>query len=216
MSLDATASAALDADVVKPVWFAWLDFDGEPVRANSSGHDITPGGTGDPELDGQLFYGIKADFVSIGPVRSSPGGSDTVTAELSGIPTLDADVLATIGDIANWQGRTARLWRIVRNAINVQQGAFDPYYTGYMTAIAIKPSSKSSKISVTIENYLAAFSQASNRTYLDQDRYDPDDHSAEAAIAIANGISGNPLVNNTPTPGGYGGGGIYNQDVRFN
>jgi hypothetical protein len=38
-----------------------------------------------------------------------------------------------------------------------------------------------------IESYLAALTSASNRTYLDQERYDAGDLSARAAIAIANG-----------------------------
>lgn len=214
MTLDATASAALDADVVKPVWFGWLDIVGGALRVNTSGKDITPTGSGDPELDDFLFSGISAAFVDVGRVANKPGGSDTVTAKLSGLPTLDADLLDLIADSANWQGRTARLWRMVRDASNVQQGNFDPYYTGYMTAMPIRPAPDSSIISVTIENYLAAFSAASNRSYLDQARFDPGDRSAEVALAIANGTSGNPLTNNTPT-GGYGGGFNDRQTVNY-
>ena len=58
MSLpDATASAALGAAHVRPVWFAYLDFDTDPVRANSSGATLTPSGSGDADLDGQSFVG---------------------------------------------------------------------------------------------------------------------------------------------------------------
>ncbi|MES2289289.1 MAG: hypothetical protein V4530_06075 [Pseudomonadota bacterium] len=216
MTLDATASAQLSQTVIKPVWFGFLDIAGGALRVNTSGADRTPTGTGDPDLDDHLFSGISAQFVDVGRVKQAKGGSETVTVRLSGLPTLDADLLALIGDPANWQGRVGRLWRIVRNSANVQQGAFDPWYTGYMTAMPIKPAPDSSTISVKIEHYLSAFSQASNASYLDQTRFDPDDLSATVAIAIANGTSGNPLTNNTPTPGGYGGGGVYNQDVRFN
>ena len=206
---DATASAALDTDYIKPIWFVYLDVLGDVLRANSSGADVTPAGTGDPDLDGQLFVGIGAAFVDISPVKVQGGGSESVTATLSGLPVIDSDVLNTIGNKANWQGRVARLWRIIRNEANVQQGGFQHYYTGYMTALNIEGSDETQTISVTIETYLAAFSDASNRNYLDQERFDPGDLSGR--VVIANGISANPAISNTEAGGyggDYGGGGI--------
>ena len=215
MSLpDATAAAALEASVVKPVWYAYLDFDTDPVRANSSGVDVAVSGTGDADLDGFDFLGISHAFVDVGPVRNSVGGSNSVTATLSGITGLDDDILALLADPANWRGRAARLWRVIRNGSNVQQGGFQPYYTGYMTGLKIGGDASGQVITVTIETYLAAFSQASNRTYLEQDRYDSGDLSARAGIAIANGISSNPAINNTP--GGGGGNGGRNDGIRVN
>jgi hypothetical protein len=189
MSLpDATHAAALSEPVIKPVFFAWLDLDGDPVRANTSGKNITPTGTGDSDLDGHEFLGIAGDVVNISPVRYKPGGSDSVTAELSGIPGIDDDTLELLADRANWQGRDARLWRIIRNASNVQQGGYHAYYTGKMVGLTHGGSPASGlKLVVTIEGYLSAFSEASGRTYLDQARYDAGDESARAAIAIANG-----------------------------
>lgn len=198
---DPTAAAALEASHVRPVWFGWLDIDGDPVRANSSGYDITPTGTGDADLDDILFDGIGHMFVDVSSVRVREGGSESVTATLSGLQDIDTDTLNLLGDKANWQGRIARLWRIIRNASDVQQGGFQPYYTGYMTALDISGDAEEQKITVTIETYLAAFSQASNRTYLEQERYDSGDLSARAAIAIANGVSGTPQINNVGTGG---------------
>lgn len=210
MSLpDSTAAAALEAEVIKPVFFAYLDINTDPVRANSSGHDITPSGTGDSDLDDELFIGIGASFVDISAVKVSDQGTETVIATLSGLPEIDSDTLNLLGDPANWQSRPARLWRVIRDASNVQQGGFQPYYTGYMTSLEIGGDDQGQTISVAIETYLAAFSAAPNRTYLDQGRYDSGDLSPKAAISIANGVSG--IVGNTPnTPGGgrrdYGGG----------
>lgn len=207
MSLpDATAAAALEEAVVKPVWFAYLDFDTDPVRANTSGASIAVSGTGDADLDGFTFDGISAAIVDISPVRNGASGSGSVTATLSGITGLDDDILALLADPANWRGRIARLWRIIRNAANVQQGGFQPFYTGYMTALEVSGDGTGQRITVTIETYLAAFSQASNRTYLEQDRFDSGDLSARAAIAIANGTSANPQVS-VPGVGGGGAGG---------
>lgn len=205
MSLpDATHSAALDAEVINPVWFAWLDFNGDPVRANTSGANITPTGTGDADLDGFEFLGITARLVSVTPVRIKEGGSDTVTAQLSGIQGLDADDLAFLADPASWRGRDARLWRIVRDAGNVQQGGFHAYYTGKMVALTHRGDSEGQTISVTIESYLAVFASASNRTYLDQSRYDSGDESARASIAIANGNYGGARASSSGSGSGGG------------
>lgn len=213
MSLpDATAIAALDLPVIKPVFFAYLDIDTDPVRANTSGADITPFGTGDTDLDDALFSGISGAFVDIASIRVGQGGSDSVTAKLSGLPVIDAGTLALVGDPANWQGRVARLWRVIRDATNAQQGGYQPYYTGYMTSLDIGGDGAEQIITVTIQTYLAAFSQASNRSYLDQSRFDSGDMSAKAAIAIANGVSG--VVGNTPTP--ITGGGIRSKPDRMN
>lgn len=193
---DPVATAALGDDVIKPVFFVYLDILTDPVLANSSGVDMTPSGSGDPDLDGKLFTGISHQFVNISPVRVESGGSQPVTAQLSGLPVIDADTLNLLGDRKNWQSRKARLWRVIRDAENTQQGGFQPYYTGYMTALDIDGEPGSQIITVTIETYLAAFSRASGRTYLDQERYDPGDLSARAASSMANGVSG--AVGNTP------------------
>jgi hypothetical protein len=205
---DATHSAALDAEFIKPIWFGFLDILGDPVRANTSGANITPTGTGDADLDGLEFLGVSARFVSVSPIKIKQGGSDAVTAELSGIQGLDDDDLELLTTPANWRGRDARLWRIVRNSANEQQGGFYSYYTGKMVALTHSGNSEGQTIRITIESYLAVFAEASNRSYLDQSRFDPGDESARAAIAIANGNYGG--ARSTGSGGGsFGGGGGF-------
>ncbi|WP_295560632.1 hypothetical protein [uncultured Sphingomonas sp.] len=195
---DAAASAALDGQVIRPVFFCYLDIVGDPLRACTAGKSIAFEQTGDADLDGFTFDGIDPTVVDVGPVRSKDGGADAVTAKLSGIVVLDADLLNTIGNRANWQGRTARLWRMIRDENRQQRGAVQHYYTGWMTALDVAGEPGNQTINLTIQSYLAAYSQASGRTYLDQASFDPGDLSAKAAIAIANGVSGSPLVSNTP------------------
>lgn len=203
MSLpDVQHLAALQEPVIKPVFFAWLDVLGDPVRANTAGANITPAGTGDPDLDGHEFSGLSAKLVEIGSVQYRPGGSESLQATLSGLQGLDDESIALLADPANWRGREARLWRIVRDFANTQKGGFHSYYTGRMVALRHTGSQSGQIISVTIEGYLSVFSEASNRTYLDQEQFDPDDHSARAAIAIANGNYGGAI-----TTGGGGGSG---------
>ena len=189
MSLpDNAAINALYQPVIKPVFFVFLDISGSQVRCNTSGADVTPTGTGDPDLDGYTFLGISGQFVDIGTVRYASGGSESLNATLSGIPEVDAETIAQMDNPTNWRGRDARLWRVIRNAQNLQQGGFHAYYTGKMTNFSHAGDPDAGHVmQVTIESYLAVFSQASNRTYMDQERFDPDDLSAKAAIAIANG-----------------------------
>lgn len=209
MSLpDATAIAALQAEVIKPVFFAFLDINGGQVRCNTSGADVTPSGTGEADLDSKLFTGISGAFIDIGEVAYRQGGSESVTATLSGIPELDAVSIALLANPANWRGRDARLWRVIRNAANVQQGGFHAYYTGRMTGLEHSADENGQTITVTIESYLAVFSEASNRTYLSQDQFDSGDLSARAAVAIANGnYTGAVTGSGYSGQSGVGGGG---------
>lgn len=201
MSLpDATAAAQLDRDVVKPVYFAFLDFVGSPVRANSSGADVTIAGSGQADLDGE-YIGVDPRFVSISSVKVSPGGGDTVTARLSGIRGLDDDDRALLADPANWQTRVIRLWRLIRDADNVQQGGIQHYHTGYMMGLAHIGSASSLSIEITTEGYLASSVDPSNRSYLDQEQFDELDLSPRAALAIANGNMSSVL---TSGAGGVG------------
>jgi hypothetical protein len=205
MSLpDGTAIAALSGQVIKPVFFAFLDISGGAVRCNTSGADITPTGTGDINLDSHLFTGINGDFIDIAPVKYATGGSESVVASLSGIPTVDDASLALMANPANWRGRNAFLWRVIRNSANVNQGGYHNYYTGKMTSLGHAGSPDDGHVlKVTIESYLAVFSQASNRTYMDQGRFDAGDLSAQATIAIANGNFSGSVVPQIFEPGGY-------------
>jgi hypothetical protein len=208
--MDAAAAAALEADTIRPVFFAFLDFAGDPLRANTSGKSIRfDPPTGNADLDGFVFEGLDPKVVDIGPVRMKDGGSDTVKAKLSGLVGIDDELLGIVGDKSKWQGRTAQLWRMIRDEYGTQKGAVQHYYTGYMVSLSIGGDPKSQTIEVSIESYLAAFSDASNRSYLEQEAFDPGDLSARAAIALANGISGDPLVAGTATPGLGGGGAEY-------
>jgi len=196
---DALAAAALDADIIFPAFFVFLDIVDDPIRFTTIGFDIGMSDTGHAEMDGHTFTGVGGKFVDISPVKMRAGGSDRVTGRLSGINAIDNATLNMIGDPARWQGREAMLWRMIRDETGSQHGSIQHYYTGYMVALNVGGTPKAQTIDLTIEGYLAAYSQASNRTYMDQERYDPGDLSARAALATANGMSGDPLVANTGT-----------------
>lgn len=186
-TLDATAKAQLELQVVKPAFLVYLDILGDPIRATTAGYTITLGALSDADLSGHTFNGVDPRFVTIGDVKNQESGSETLACELSGLILPDAALLTTIGDRANWQGRTARLWVMIRNEAGVQQGAIAAYYTGYMSSLEIVPSPETQVIRLEIENYKMLLSQPSNRTYLDQSAFDAADTSAAATIGAALG-----------------------------
>ena len=206
MLIDAIASAALGEPVVKPVFLGLDDFLNEPLRVNTSGADITLVGTGEPDIDGIVFHGLRADVVDIGPVANKSGGTESVSIRLSGLPTLDDGILNEISDPVNWRSREIRLWRIIRNYADVQQGGVQHYYTGYISNLVLPITPSGQSIDVSVESYLAADGRASNRSYLDQSKYDPGDLSAQAAMAIGNNASGGSPAGNNFAPTVSGGG----------
>jgi hypothetical protein len=77
-----------------------------------------------------------------------------------------------------------------------------------MVALTHSGSAEGQTLRVTIESYLAVFSEASGRSYMDQSRYDSGDESARAAVAIANGNYTGASGGGGPDSGGGGGEGF--------
>lgn len=209
---DATATSALGGEIVRPRFLAWLDILGDNVRATTWPVSITPTGTGDTDLDGHTFTALDPTLVSITLPNDQVSGSSTITARLSGLILPNSDLFAVIGTRSNWQGRDARLWAAVCDADGVQQGPIWQLYTGKMSDLSINGSANAGEIIVQIEGYLAALTPASNRTYLDQEHFDSNDHSAKASIAVANGISQGGI--GVAGSGGGAGPNSYEQFVR--
>lgn len=215
---DATASAALDEVAIAPAWFIFIDFDGDPLFATTYGRDVTFAGTGDADLDGNTFAAFDGRVVSFGDISYSDNGSDTFTLELSGLPVLDADLMAAIADTTTWRGRSVRIWlRVFEETGSTEQGAIVAFKTGYATSVKIIPG-LTQRIILEVENYLAAFNQASNRNYLNQTDYDAADESAAATLAAANmgrGVGGAKGRGGGGGSGGFGGiaGGILMNHV---
>ena len=108
---------------------------------------------------------------------------------MSGLIVNNVDFLNTIGNRANWQGRTARLWWYVVDENENQIGQPYSYYTGYMNDIMINGSPDSQTITLTIEHYLVTLSVTTGKTYAMQKEYDAGDESASRAISAANGAN---------------------------
>lgn len=205
---DATAAAALDETIQRPAFFAFLDIDGLPMRITTAGYDVTFAATGDADLDGFTFEGINPAFVDIGDVKQGPNGSETMTCSLSGIVSVDDDILAALEDRTLWKGRIARFWKMERYANGDPVGGIVAYHTAWMSQPEYDL--EAGTIELELEGYLAAVTgEASNRSYSGQASYDPDDTSAAATLACANGVKAGPggTISVSGAVGGAGGGG---------
>lgn len=188
--VSATVQSAIEAPVVYARWAAYLDFDGDPLRACTGLYDKTFSGTGDSDLDGLTYEAYNPEIVSISQVQHDEGGSNTVTASMSGLIVNNAAFLAIIGDKTKWQGRIARLWWYVVDENETQIGEVQAYYTGYMSDVTINGDAESQAVTISIEHYLTVLTMTPNKTYMIQKEYDPDDESAAASTSAANGLEG--------------------------
>ncbi len=182
-----TLPAANLTGTIQPFWVGWVDINGDPVRVTTLPRDTTFTGTGDADLDGFTFESVPASFVGVSPVTHQEGGTDTVTATLSGIPGGDDALLTAIATPANWRGRTARLWRGLADS-NFTPTILEGYYTGYVVSMRLAGDPTTQTIELQIENYLASLTSARGRTYQDQLEHDALDVSAARIRAAANGM----------------------------
>jgi hypothetical protein len=180
-------AASLGGAAVNVFWLGYLDFDGDPLRVTTLPYDYTPTGTGDADLDDEVFLSLPAQLVSISPVVNAEGGTDAVDASLAGIPVANQDLLDLLAVPGNWRGRTFRLWRGLADSAWAPS-VLEAYHTGYMMQLAYRGGATQQTITVKTENWLAAFTTPRNRTYQDQSEHDATDNSAARIRAAANGI----------------------------
>lgn len=199
-------------------WLAYLDFNGDTLRATTGLYDRTFASTGDSDVDGFTFQSLPAELVSIGDVQHRDDGSETVAVSLTGLVSVNSDVLTTIATVSNWQTRVARLWWYDEDSATggPWNNEVVGYYTGRMSSITIAgapggddgPGSQT--VAVEIEGYLASFKQASGRKYLSLS-----DSSGALSVAVANGTSAVGSAFAGVNPGIYGGVGLSIPSVSF-
>ena len=199
-----TLPAASLVGNILPFWVGWVDINGDPVRVTTLPRDIAFASTGDTDLDGFTFESVPAAFVAVSPVTHQEGGSDTVTATLSGLPGGDDGLLSAISTPSNWRGRSARLWRGLADS-NFTPTILEGYYTGFVVSMRLVGDPTTQTVELEIENYLASLTTARGRTYQDQAEHDALDVSAARIRAAANGMQ-------TATGIAPGGGGSFNRN----
>jgi hypothetical protein len=187
------AKEFLSQPVLRLSRLGFFDFIGDPLRATDAPDDLDLVGTGDTELDG-VYFAIDGQLIDISPIAHTKENSNQVSVTLSGLITLDDDLMTLLGNRSNWVGREAIIWYMLHEEDTSTVGVPWRHYTGRMVNVTYSGDETSAIIKVSVENYLASLSQASNRTWLSQAEFDAADTSAAASVAAAN----------SRTPGGGG------------
>jgi len=173
---------------------ARLDFRSETVCVWTGAHTIQPTGSGDSLLDGLTFEPLaNGVVVNIGDNKFSYVGPDELNITLA-VPAAPSIAMAAAEVYPNeYQTRPATIWRaiLIRPADPLAEAIwmFRRVRTGAMDKLEISNDGTNHTFSLTIESHAASISQASNSTYLDQPKFDPDDISQRWAPYIAsNGL----------------------------
>lgn len=104
-----TLQARLTGPVVRPVFVGLLDFAGDPAYGWTGPGLFAPTGTGDPDLDGNIFSSVEA-AAEISDFAEALSGARGVSVTFSGHDN-DAPVMAQIvRDRRVWRLRKAKIW----------------------------------------------------------------------------------------------------------
>lgn len=182
---------ALAAQGITTAYMARLDFASGPVCAWTGAHSIEVQSSADSLLNGQTFHPIQAGImVQIGDNSFSYSGSESLDIHLGLPSSVPAEIEAASVVPGEYQGRSATLWR----ALLIQPGGLaEPHWVfrriraGTMDTVEVSGDGQSRLFKLTIESHAGMISNATQSTYLDQPKFDPNDRSQKYAPTIANG-----------------------------
>jgi len=225
---DQTILDALAAAGITTAYLIRLDFASETACIWTGANAITVAGSGDSLLDDMTFDSVAAgNAVSIGDNAFGGDGSEAFQMSVA-IPTSPPAALAAAQVYPNeYRGRQATVWRglLIRDASNALAQpvwTFRRVRSGAMDKVSISNDGTTHTFTLTIESHAASVSQATNASYLDQPRFDPEDTSQAYAVSIANGGQaptsssyGKTSVGSSGSYVGVGGGFSEQQNVRL-
>lgn len=209
MSIDPSTEAALQGDVVRPVFIGRFDILNDPLTA-WTGHGLyAPSSSGDSALDGYVFTPTDAP-VEISDIDQSSSIASPMSL-LFPAHKLEEDVLRqVVRDKRQWLGRKAWIWM---GFMNAEQNALVGHplriYSGYMTNMKIDVSLTQSVARLTIDQDLAR-SRGGRFRWVDHARIRPGDTASTFVQKLFNrpqgvrgttgGPSSNPSVGDPRVP----------------
>ncbi len=184
--------SAVAAPTITTALAARLDFKSGTVFVwTGVGSIIAPSNTGDSLLDGQTFDALAHEMVDIGDNTFSMGGSGELLITLNVPAAPDVTIAAASVYPNEYQGRSGVLWRVVKidtgNPLAEPVWLFRRIRSATMDKVEIQADGTYHKFALTLESHSGKISNATNQTYLNQRRYDPNDSSQEYSVSIANG-----------------------------
>lgn len=203
--LDPTLEAELQKDIIRPVWIIRLDIKDDPVLLWTGRGNLQPVGTGDADLDGQVFLG-SGNIIEIGAIQDTEKGSKALTLKLPGVDLSKPLLAQIVNDLRIWQFREAWVWFALLDPVN--DFIVNPIRikTGRMDTMTLENNATTGSIAVVIESHQSFISNALGTKYSEQLEIDPTDISQNFVHDLANKQPGIG-VKTLPSGGGRGGGG---------
>lgn len=176
---------ALEGAVIRPVLIGRFDILNDPLVAWTGPGTFAPTSTGDPALDGQVFFGM-APYIEMADVVEDQGIGGPTTLKVAG-HDLDEELLRQIvRDKRTWRGRGAWLWL---GLLNVDEATVLPdpvrIKTGIMAQMTMGRDGEDATVTVTIDRDLGR-AQGALWRWLDHTRIFPNDAWSTFMIELAN------------------------------
>jgi hypothetical protein len=182
----------LNSGTIVTAMAARLDFQSETLLVWTGASTIQANGSGDTLLDGNVFQPFAQGVpVDVGENSFSLSGSAEFQMSIA-IPS-DAGTGITASQVypSEYQGRPATVWRVFlvpqADPLAAPIWIFRRIRSGAMDKVEITNDGSTNKFTLTIESHQSSITNATNQTWLDQRKYDPNDSSQDFAVSIANG-----------------------------
>lgn len=183
--LDPALEAELQKRIIRPIWIARLDIKDDPVNVWTGRGQFAPVGTGDADLDGQIFEG-SGDLITIGAIQDTERGSRALTLKLPGVDLTKPILAQVVNDLRIWQFREAWVWfALLDTAHNLVVNPFR-IKTGRMDTMTLTNSGTAGTITAIIESHQSFISQPLGTRYSEQRDIDPTDTSQDFVHDLAN------------------------------
>jgi len=193
--------AGLAAQGITSKFLARFDFESGTQFIWTGGFPITPVSTGDTLLDGNTFEAFSEGVpFDVGSNTYSESGSDAFTLTL-GLPAdLPSEMVAASLDANEYRGRPATIWRTLMvtpaGASTPSVWVFRRVRVGSMDQLEFTNDGTQSVVKLTVQSHASMISNATNSTYADQSKYDPNDTSQNY---LSSTTTGQPIANNAST-----------------
>lgn len=189
---DNSILAALEAAGITTAILGSLEFKSETINVWTGAHPLTIQGSTDSTLDGKTFDPfVHGVVLNIGDNSFSMSGSDALEISLA-IPSAPSQAISAASVYPDeYQGRNATLWRAIMIAPPgvgaPPTWAFRRIRSGAMDTVQITNDGTAHIFKLSIEGHASMISNATNSTYMDQQRFDPSDTSQDFVAQCANG-----------------------------
>lgn len=183
--LDPQLETEFQKQAIRPIWIIRLDIKDDPVLVWTGRGLFSPTGTGDADLDGQVFSGV-GNIGEIGAIQDTEKGSKALSIKLPGIDLTLPLLSQVVNDLRTWQFREAWVWFGVLDSSN---GVIvNPFRvkTGRMDLMTLENNGANGSIEVIIESHQSFASRALGTKYSEQQEIDPTDISQTFIYDLSN------------------------------